>query len=204
MQQSIIFNNLKDLAEYWGCDPTEESLSRAVYKGTECGAWLKVETQILVQKPQRWVALIASTSSGVRVDLAKQIKSILDIGNHRDWLSIEQAPEQVKLFLGLGENNIMEGIHNYDHLAELVKSDHLKDNDVRLKLTQLSFKVNIPEQEDKPGITIGSIVEGSDADCTPFTLYFPFTSQELEDNLRELEDQANEMWHEANNWQEEE
>lgn len=41
--------NLKDLAEELGSDETEASMSRRVYKGTSCGAWL------------------AHTSNGVRV-----------------------------------------------------------------------------------------------------------------------------------------
>ena len=45
---------------------------------------------------------------------------------------------------------------------------------------------------------VGSIVEGSDADCTPVRLYFPFQSRELEAALDQIEDEALTIWEELN------
>ena len=33
-------NMLQELADLYGCEPTEEAIRRAVYKGTACGAWV--------------------------------------------------------------------------------------------------------------------------------------------------------------------
>lgn len=38
-----MIRNAKDLADYFGCEPTESSMSKGIYKGTSCGAWLSLE-----------------------------------------------------------------------------------------------------------------------------------------------------------------
>ncbi len=50
---------------------------------------------------------------------------------------------------------------------------------------------------DDKGVTIGSIVEGSDAEFEK-TLKFPFQSEDYEDWLNELEDLCEKAWNEAN------
>jgi len=47
-------------------------------------------------------------------------------------------------------------------------------------------------------VTIGSIIEGSDAECIPITLLFPFALKEFWDALQEVEDEAKQIWHEVN------
>lgn len=201
---TTIFNNLNEFADFYGSKPDEESLSRMIYKGTQCGAWLKVFTTAEVATKERWAALLAPEGDHVRVDSVKPIKSILDIDNHRDWLTLKDAPEEVKVFLSLeGDSNIVQGISGgwkgLEEQVEYIKNSELnKDMKIRLHLTQLSFYVNIKKTVEKPGIEVGSIVEGSDADCTPFTLYFPFTEQDFDDHIADLETEANEIWHEWN------
>ena len=50
---------------------------------------------------------------------------------------------------------------------------------------------------DDETVTIGSIVEGSDAEFQK-TFRFPFKSIELDDWFEELENLTDEAWHEAN------
>lgn len=50
---------------------------------------------------------------------------------------------------------------------------------------------------DDGSVSIGSIVEGSDAEFSK-TFSFPFTSRELEAWLEDLENLTDEAWHEAN------
>lgn len=50
---------------------------------------------------------------------------------------------------------------------------------------------------DDESVTIGSIVEGSDAEFDRRFVY-PFESQEVSDWMDELEDLTDEAWHEAN------
>jgi hypothetical protein len=51
---------------------------------------------------------------------------------------------------------------------------------------------------DAVKITIGSIVEGSDAECVPVTLSWPFPHAELEQAIEDIEAQADMLWREAN------
>lgn len=48
------------------------------------------------------------------------------------------------------------------------------------------------------GIRIGSIVEGSQAECTPFELSYPFTVNELKAEMKNLEEEHDRLWKEAN------
>ena len=50
---------------------------------------------------------------------------------------------------------------------------------------------------DRLGMTIGSIVEGSDAEFSRLFI-FPCTSEEVDNWLNELEVLTDEAWHEAN------
>jgi hypothetical protein len=51
---------------------------------------------------------------------------------------------------------------------------------------------------DPAGVRIGSIVEGSDAECGTHTLTYPFTAEAYEAAMAEIEAQADELWRAAN------
>ena len=53
-------------------------------------------------------------------------------------------------------------------------------------------------EEDKNGITVGSIVEGADYGTTTHVLMYPFMIQEFWDALNEVETEAKEIWEEVN------
>ena len=44
------------------------------------------------------------------------------------------------------------------------------------------------------GITVGSIVEGSDCDCIPVTVAYPFEIDDFWSALKMVEDEADEIW----------
>ena len=56
---------------------------------------------------------------------------------------------------------------------------------------------------DEDSVTIGSIVEGSEAEFQN-TFTFPFESEEAEDWIEELEDLCEQAWNEANGYEEDE
>jgi hypothetical protein len=49
-------------------------------------------------------------------------------------------------------------------------------------------------REERKGITVGSIVEGVDYDCTPETVTYPFKMDEFWQALKNVEWQADEIW----------
>lgn len=59
--------------------------------------------------------------------------------------------------------------------------------------------------EEKDGVAIGSIVEGSDADCqTRRIKWADVTAESLEEAIAAIEEEANELWEEANEEEDEE
>lgn len=55
-----------------------------------------------------------------------------------------------------------------------------------------------PTSERAVGVVLGSIVEGSDVDCAPIELRFPFTMKEFSDACDSIEREADEIWREWN------
>lgn len=53
-------------------------------------------------------------------------------------------------------------------------------------------------EEIGPGIAIGSIVEGSDAQATTHLLHYPFNGSDIDHALSVVEEEASELWHIAN------
>lgn len=194
--------NYQDLAEYFGCEDNQESVSRAIYKNTDCGAWLNFidvdEDHPIIEK-QKWVALLDpfTLSNEIRVHSVCAYKNKMEI-QRDNWIFIKDAPEEVKLFLGINKNDVVDGFKNLEELKTRLESVDLNDFFVKLDKTVLYFQLPVKKPKHKLGIKVGSIVEGSDADCTPFTLFFPFTVKEFEKNIRYLEGEAKDLWHDAN------
>ena len=60
--------------------------------------------------------------------------------------------------------------------------------------TVITFKVQAPILKPHAGgITIGSIVEGSDAEPIPKTLYYPFTEAVLQSAIARVENAVNDI-----------
>jgi hypothetical protein len=51
---------------------------------------------------------------------------------------------------------------------------------------------------DEKGITLGSIVEGSDSEVITDPLIYPFTSKAFEESISYIESEADSLWKEAN------
>ena len=51
------------------------------------------------------------------------------------------------------------------------------------------------------GITIGSIVEGSNVDVVPHCLSYPFKLEDFDSALEQIESDADELWIMANEWE---
>lgn len=88
-------------------------------------------------------------------------------------------------------------INNINDLAEYLGTtvDHLK-RDV-YKYTACGAWIDWDDER----VTVGSIVEGSDAEfCN--TMVFPFSSAEYEAWIADLEDLVDFAWREANNYEE--
>lgn len=119
----------------------------------------------------------------------------------RQWISIDMAPKlsawpEIRGFLSLPDetgNNTIQGI-TWKEIRDQ-KSDTFT---LHPRSTVISFYVEQETQVEAKGISIGTIVEGADAQPESSVLYFPFDSQVLEDEIQRLEDEAQEIWVEWN------
>jgi len=48
------------------------------------------------------------------------------------------------------------------------------------------------------GVTVGSIIEGSDSETSYYDLYYPFTKEDWDQVIEAVESEADALWHEAN------
>ena len=85
-------------------------------------------------------------------------------------------------------HNIVEYAQYFGTTPDLLKKDMYKYTDCGAWI-----------HWNKNSMTIGSIVEGSDAEFSR-TFNFPCTTDEIDDWLEELEHLTDEAWHEANDF----
>ena len=189
-----MITSLTDLFEHFGVDSVER-LSRALYKNTDCGAWCSIVKPGKVQtgtRTETWTANICRSIAGpVPVTVRKA---------HCKAVTRADFPQYVKDFLLLyGQKSEMEV--TWDLLVTLdstnpgiVKVTNISDTEMFV-----TFEVQAPVfKTHTGGITIGSIVEGSDAGVLPSTLHFPFSADDLDAVIQGIEDEADRLWREAN------
>ena len=215
-------NNINDFAEHlWVTRldgrTLEESLSRAVYKGTDCGAWLEVIEPGYYATGKRstvWTATInRSILGGVVVAIRQKGRKTMTLYDHKTGEN--PWPKTVKDYLLADDRGVMrldpeDGLGNAREVRELLNS--LKVGDDTLRVTRrclqviVTFKVGMPVlKAHNGGIRIGTIVEGSDVEplVQPVELYFPFTPQKWGETVGDIESEATYWWNEVNQPEEE-
>lgn len=90
-----------------------------------------------------------------------------------------------------------------NNITELAKWYGEEDEDRLPKAIYKGTECGAWIQWDNATVTIGSIVEGSDAEFAE-TFTFPVSSETVEEWLEELEDLTDAAWHEANDGEGEE
>lgn len=195
-------HNFKDIAKYFGLDkPDEARISRAIYKGTNCGAWLQfVHTRRQTVK-QCYHALLNPHANGTITLQSIKAGGAWD-KDPRKWMSMELANKipaaaEIRMFLNMNMED-----WNDDKIYDITWGELTTgESDVFVwhrSSTVISFIINHEFDATAHGITIGTIVEGADAEPEPITLYFPFPSQTLADSIQKLEYEAAEIWEEWN------
>jgi hypothetical protein len=189
---------LADVALYLGAnEPTNESLSRRVYKDTDCGAWAKVEegTQVLRKRMQEWVATLRVGINGVHVVKLRRVGY--------GATELEKVPPRVREYLQVAEGQ--------RSLTTLTREDFdgLKEDEsqgggegvlrvtVRSELEKVAtFRVEVPQTRQGLYFLCGSIVEGSDAEVTAAPVWLPCKPEEIDTALQYVEEEADRIWDE--------
>ncbi|CAB4126781.1 hypothetical protein UFOVP75_32 [uncultured Caudovirales phage] len=163
--------SLADIADYFGAfKPTNESLSRRVYKDTECGAWAKVITRTKVDgKVENWQVRYA------RVDGVWTVIDCNCTGIARNWSDV---PAEVRAYFWPNA----EEVNTY--LSETCPSavEHTESAHILVKYIDGEENVFI----------VGSIAEGTDAEFAR-QLVLPATPQEVDDAIKDVEMWANDV-----------
>lgn len=179
--------------------PTIESVSRAIYKGTDCGAWVD-ERQIGTQHKTRFKVIFSASILGIVAHQWQQ-------NGRGTWRGFGEAitPMELKQFLG-GYEPKMVGASQHDwekllqvdtehkSLAELRKATADNDAIVWLPRKQNTCWITLNVTRYKPGIGVGSIVEGIDQCTETYELAYPFSDKQFWKAVQAVEDEARDLW----------
>lgn len=111
------------------------------------------------------------------------------ITNLREFMEARQCSE--KSF-----DDIKRNTYKYTNCGAWI--EEVTKNMVDYESPHIEEFSDAPTYKQATGITVGSIVEGSDVDCTPFTLEYPFEISVFWEKLKDLEQEADGIWREWN------
>lgn len=200
----MMIRNAEDLANVLGAsDATEKSLSRRVYKGTDCGAWL---------------ALVELSRSGKPRQEKWQVRARLGVGGRihfharrnskGPWLTggtVGSIPHYVLDFLNAApgkhyaECGVTADYRDWADFCDLVgqSPDARVQPKARVGKLGLQFILTVEGRgpsSTRPGIRVGSIVEGVDQCAESEELAFPFSEKRFRAAVQSIEDQVDEIW----------
>lgn len=193
------FATRQDVLDFYGATD-EQHLDKRVYKATECGAWAKFDTRFVKTgtKPVAYTAVIQKGINGVYIlSVAEGCEPAPPADNPEALFGL---PQLVKSFLNLDANKpkanrSLISAQEFDDLRSWGTLTVKDESPIRKIVT---FIIEVDTGDTQDGFLIGSIVEGSEAECTPHFLPFPFTGEDLDNAVQALETQADELWNEAN------
>lgn len=189
----MIIRNVDDLCTYTGYD-TLRGLSKWAYRNTDCGAWLQTACELRSTRQEEWTATIMPTILGPRViSLRRRGCRTVYTGRHPETGEGHDAvPVEVMDFLHMdecGQTRLTR--EEYDRIGEDANSSILRVWQHRYG-KRVRFRVSVDEYA--PCVNIGSIVEGVDECPETRTLFYPFTSEELESALSAVDSEAADIW----------
>ena len=200
-------NNLREFFEDRGYDMEENSMwyyGRAVYK-YGIGAWVSyviedapardVEYHIVVSHDEHNKIVVKGGLLGVPADVARFFclddrKDSYDFDEYYKLLeAFDQSKGDMKFAFEYGglDSIIITGKHK---MPAVTREVYYEDDEANTDTLKLADKVI--------AVRSGSIIEGADYDATPFTMSFPFTSEEWDNAVTNLESEVSEEWEKNN------
>jgi hypothetical protein len=171
-----MIRNLEDLAKYVGAArPTAESISRRLYKDTECGVSFTtgpIQTFRSFERTYtvRWIQAITGwmVSAWRPAGGKKQARS--------------EMPAALREYLDLSNRGTVEYDPQTIEAPQIIKRTAAPYGGL-----WMTVRINVTETKAKPGISVAGYAEGSDAQPTPYTLTFPFTGATFDEILAEAD-----------------
>lgn len=189
-----MIRNLKDLCELVEAQDIE-GVSRAIYKGTDCGAW------VAEIKPGFTTSKGLPQNCSVEMDKDFKVTSIV-VGRKTRYKvgSVDlDVPEDVLLYVYAVKDEKGYTITDEDSRKILLttkgKGDgftvkHKDNGDIRVEFAIDGLKT----KKHQGGVVIGSIVEGCDFDADSEELMYPFTEKRFWEAVGDVESSASYIW----------
>lgn len=175
---------IEDVANHLGAaHPTNESISRRVYKDTSCGAWAKVEDEDIVGERSFRVKFERSIIGDVLCTAHRGGRALplADLPNAaRDYLCVVERERNLVFDEVSGPLATLDG----DGITRRGSS------------TFVSFTCSVPLGTRKV-FRVGSIVEGTDAEVCPETVPLPCTGDQIDKAIACVESAADDIWNET-------
>ena len=187
-----LIRTIQDVANHLGAaHPTNESVSRRVYKDTDCGAWAEVKEQPKVR---------ADHPSTFRAVFHRAITGWMLVRVYRGGhpLALGNLPARLREYLNLDSRNVsgddLSGVTVGDDIVRVSKSGFA---DYKLVITfRLAAPVCGPAGTELV-FRVGSIVEGTDAEVFPETVVLPCTGAQIDKAIACVESAADDIWQET-------
>ena len=196
---STTIRNEKDLFALFGVD-SRVAFEKALFRNTDCGACIGWDTE--VRGEARDVAF--------RVDVRSHLQGVAATAWRREtgpWQTMEVAPNDLVRFLILEAPGGRSWVPFPEECGRTVAEMRALPLDLQwARGTRQHPDVVccvVPSTPVHKGITLGSIVEGSDQDCMSHDLAYPFPEEHFWDAIRTIEDEASVLWTLANREDEE-
>lgn len=187
----MIIKSHEDLASFLGAyNSSEESISRAVYKSTECGAWAKLRNDLWQGRTecQQWKIDIRRGIIGFAVVKARRAKG-------RKWYAPKDSkwPHELTEFLSSTELGPSGRILD-ESTVQFLKSEVRWNSNKPIGRRYFDAEISVRIGKQVSGVEFGSIVEGIDATTDIYTVLYPCDSTEVDKAIQAIEDEARELW----------
>ena len=181
--------NLNDLAKKLGCKPDVKSISHHVYKNTNCGAWVTSFDAGEVPDGHKTVTVKAHgqrsigcyrwtlfTVNGRKVVDKRTTDRIADYLQATQKNNQYRSPVSIRPYIDHPENGL--SVRKVG----------------QLKVILTFYLVLTTYKNQKAGIEIGSIIEGTDHETDTYKLYFPFLPIDFYSTIQCVEREAKDIW----------
>jgi hypothetical protein len=182
---------LQDVADHLGAaHPTNESISRRVYKDTSCGAWAEVKEEPVLVKRRFRARFCTFALRGTVLESLHQGKTKVDLAT---------LPSQLVSFLAVSpstaQHKLPGDLVTTDDLSSLVDGTDAQGQKVKHSRGRLfvAFTCEVPVGT-RTVFRVGSIVEGVDAEVFPETVVLPCTGAQIDQAIECVEFAANDLW----------
>ena len=181
---------LEDVANHLGAaHPTNESISRRVYKDTSCGAWAEVKEEPVLVKRRFRARFCTFALRGTVLESLHHGQTKVDLAT---------LPPQLVSFLAVSPSTYKHGVGDLvttDDLSSLVEGTDRDGQKVKRSRGRLfvEFTCEVPAGS-RLVFRVGSIVEGTDAEVFPETVALPCTGAQIDKAIECVESAANDLW----------